>query len=233
MNDLIAGIIEAFELIITLNPEVIEITTLSIQVSVIATLIGVLIGVPIGSYIHFNDFKGKQTVITFIQTFYSFPTVLVGLLVFMIISRSGPLGQFHLMFTPQAIIIGETTLSLPIIMGLTISALNSVPKEVHDLVTSLGATRRQINFKIMKEAKFAILSAITLGFGRAISEVGAAMMLGGNIRGHTRVITTAMSLETQKGNSDFSIALGIILLSVALILNFILYRFQVREWRWF
>lgn len=229
MNDLIAGIIEAFHLIITLDPEVVEITTLSLQVSVIATLVAVLIGVPIANYIHFNDFKGKETAITLIQTFYSFPTVLVGLLVFLIISRSGPLGQFHLMFTPQAIVIGETVLSLPIITGLTISALNAIPKEVHDLVTSLGATARQKNIKIMKEAKFAILSAITLGFGRAISEVGAAMMLGGNIRGHTRVITTAMSLETQKGNSDFSIALGIILLMVALLLNFILYKFQVRE----
>lgn len=229
MNELIEGIIQAFQLIITLNPEVIEITTLSIQVSVMATLIGVLIGVPIANYIHFNNFKGKQTVITLIQTFYSFPTVLVGLLVFLIISRSGPLGQFHLMFTPQAIIIGETVLSLPIITGLTISSLSGVPKEVHDLVTSLGATKRQKNIKIMKEAKFAILSAITLGFGRAISEVGAAMMLGGNIRGSTRVITTAMSLETQKGNSDFSIALGIILLAVSLILNLILYKFQVRE----
>lgn len=229
MNDLIAGILEAFRLIITLDPEVIEITTLSIEVSIIATMIAILIGVPIANYIHFNEFKGKQTAITIIQTLYSFPTVLVGLLVFLIISRSGPLGQFHLMFTPQAIIIGETVLSLPIIAGLTISSLNSIPKEVHDLVTSLGATKRQKNFKIMEEAKFAILSGITLGFGRAISEVGAAMMLGGNIRGHTRLITTAMSLETQKGNSDFSIALGIILLAVALILNFILHRFQVKE----
>lgn len=229
MNELIDGIIEAFQLIITLNPEVVEITTLSIQVSIIATLLGVIIGIPIANYIHFNNFKGKRSIITLIQTFYSFPTVLVGLLVFLVISRSGPLGQFGLMFTPQAIIIGETVLSLPIITGLTISSLNAIPKEVHDLVTSLGATKRQKNIKIMKEAKFAILSAVTLGFGRAISEVGAAMMLGGNIRGHTRVITTAMSLETQKGNSDFSIALGIILLLVSLLLNFILYRFQVKE----
>lgn len=228
-NTLIDGIIQAIQLIITMDPEVIEITTLSIQVSVIATITAVLIGVPIANYIHFNDFKGKQTAITLIQTFYSFPTVLVGLLVFLIISRSGPLGSLHLMFTPQAIIIGETILSLPIIIGLTISSLKGVTQEVHDLVTSLGATKRQKNIKIMKEAKFAILSAITLGFGRAISEVGAAMMLGGNIRGHTRVITTAMSLETQKGNSDFSIALGIILLAVSLILNFILYKFQARE----
>lgn len=229
MNTLLDGITQAFQMIITLNPEVMEITALSIQVSVIATLVSVVIGIPIANYIHFNDFKGKQTLITIIQTFYSFPTVLVGLLIFLIISRSGPLGQLGLMFTPTAIVIGETVLSLPIITGLTISSLNAIPKEIHDLVTSLGATKRQKNLKIMKEAKFAILSAITLGFGRAISEVGAAMMLGGNIRGHTRVITTAMSLETQRGNSDFSIALGIILLIVALALNFILHKFQVKE----
>ena len=229
MNEIIDGFIQAIQLIITLNPEVYSITFLTLKVSIASTIIAVLIAIPLANLIHFNEFKGKKPLVNIIQTLYSIPTVLVGLLVFLLISRSGPLGSLGLLFTPEGIILGQSILILPIITGLTIASLKGVGLELQDLSLSLGASKFQMMKTIMKEAKYAIFSGIILGFGRAISEVGVAMMIGGNIRGFTRVITTTMSLETQKGNIEFSIALGIILLTIALIINLLLNYFQERD----
>lgn len=226
MNEILNGLFQAIYLIISLDPEVIGITLRTLEISLSSTLFGALIAVPLGALIHFRKFKGKRSVINLVQTLYSIPTVLIGLLVFLLLSNEGPLGSLNLLFTPGGMIIGQTLLILPIIIGFTITALNSVKGEIKDLALSLGASEFQTIYTIMQEAKYALYAAIILGFGRAISEVGVALMIGGNIRGFTRVITTTMSLETSKGNIELSIALGIILLLIALSVNLMLNHFQ-------
>lgn len=217
MNDIAEGISQAIYLIVTLNPEVMQIAALSLYISLSATILAALISIPVGGFIHFHEFYGKRALIVVIQTLYSVPTVVVGLVVYLIISRSGPLGFFGLLFTPEGMILGQTVLIIPIMMGLVISALSGVDKSISDTLVALGATGFQKIVEIVKEARYAILSAVVLGFGRAIAEVGVAMMIGGNIRDQTRVLTTAITLETGMGKFGFSIALGIILLAVALI----------------
>ena len=215
-------------LIVTLDPEVLDITARSLIISLIATLIGSLIAIPIGGFIHFREFGGKRGLVTIIQALYALPTVLAGLLVYLLLSRSGPFGYFGLLFTPTAIIIGQIVLIIPLMIGMTLIALSGVSRTKQDTVISLGATETQTVITIVKEARFAILGGVILGFGRAISEVGAAMMLGGNIRYYTRVLTTSIALETSMGNLSFSIALGIILLAIALVVTGILFLVQER-----
>jgi tungstate transport system permease protein len=222
LDDIAQGIIQAVNLIITLNPDVMQIAALSLYISLSATCIAALISIPVGGYIHFHEFYGKRALIILIQTLYSVPTVVVGLVLYLLISRSGPLGFFGLLFTPEGMILGQTVLIIPIMMGLIISALSGIDKSISDTLVALGATGFQKVVEILKEARYAILSAVVLGFGRAIAEVGVAMMIGGNIRGSTRVLTTAITLETGMGEFGFSIALGIILLILALIVVVIL-----------
>ena len=222
------GFLKAIQLIVTLNPEVLQITGLTLAISFSSTIIATLICLPLGSLINFNNFHGKRTLINLIQTFYSVPTVAVGLLVFLLFSRAGPLGFLELLFTPTIMVIGQVILISPIILGLTISALSGVDKLAYETAVAMGASRVQAATTVIGEARFAIYSTVILGFGRAISEVGLALMVGGNIRGYTRVITTAISLETSKGDIVLSIALGIILISLALIINFVLNRLQQR-----
>jgi tungstate transport system permease protein len=217
VDDIIQGVLQATDLIVTLNPGVMQIALLSLYISLSATVIAALISIPAGGFIHFHEFSGKRALIVLIQTLYSVPTVVVGLLLYLLISRSGPLGFLGLLFTPEGMILGQTVLIIPIMMGLVISALSGVDKSISDTLVALGATGFQKTLEIVKEARFAILSAVVLGFGRAIAEVGVAMMIGGNIRGFTRVLTTAITLETGMGEFGFSIALGIILLIIALI----------------
>jgi len=226
LNEILQGILKALELIITLNPEVIDITSRTLMISLSSTLLASLIAVPAGALIHFKQFKGKRAIINIIQTLYSIPTVLVGLFVFLLISKSGPLGSLNLLFTPWGMILAQAILISPLITGFTITALKGVGDEIVDLARSLGATEYQTLSTLVSEARYGILGAIILGFGRAISEVGVAIMIGGNIRGYTRVITSAMSLETSKGNLELSIALGIILLAISLIINTLLNYFQ-------
>ncbi|HSO25231.1 MAG TPA: ABC transporter permease [Methanobacteriaceae archaeon] len=226
MNEIFNGILQAINLILTLNPEVVEITTRTLFISLSATFIGALIAIPIGGLINFKKFKGKRSLVNLIQTLYSLPTVLVGLFVFLLLSQSGIFGDLNLLFTPTGMIIGQIILIMPILIGFTITALKGVGNDITDLSISLGASEFQTIYTIMREAKYAIMAAVILGFGRAISEVGVAIMIGGNIRGFTRVITTTISLETSKGNLELSIALGIILLGIALIINLILNQIQ-------
>lgn len=222
MDDITQGVIQAADLIVTLNPDVMEIALLSLYISLSATIIAALISIPLGGLIHFSEFRGKRALIVVIQTLYSVPTVVVGLLLYLLISRSGPLGFLGLLFTPEGMILGQSLLIMPIMMGLVISALGGVDKSISDTLVALGATGFQKIIEIVKEARYAILSAVVLGFGRAIAEVGVAMMIGGNIRGFTRVLTTAITLETGMGEFGLSIALGIILLIIALIVVVIL-----------
>jgi tungstate transport system permease protein len=228
MEALWQGFVKAIELIITLDPEVVEIAGRSLRISITSALIASLICLPLASVIHFNSFRGKRVLLNLIQTLYFIPTVAVGLFVFVFLSRAGPLGGLGQLFTPTAIIVGQVILITPIILGLTISALSGVDRTMIDTARSLGASGPQIAVLIIKEARFAVMAAVIMGFGRAISEVGISLMVGGNIRGFTRVITTAISLETSKGDIELSIALGIILILLALIANILLNRVQQR-----
>ena len=221
MQELWQALVQAVQLIVSLDPEVIEISLRSLYVSAAAILIAALICIPAGGLIHFHEFRCKKVLINVIQTFYSIPTVVVGLFVFLFISRAGPLGGLELLFTPAAIIIGQVILILPVLTGMTISALSGVDKSIKDTALSMGASGTQAIRTIISEARFAVVGALILGFGRAISEVGAALMLGGNIRGYTRVLTTAISLETQRGDLVLSLALGIILISIAMVVSVI------------
>jgi len=218
MDAIITGITQAFNLIITFNPEVLHIAALSVYISLAATILAACISIPLGGLIHFREFRGKRTLKMIIQTLYSVPTVVVGLLIYLLLSRSGPLGFLGLLFTPEGMILGQMVLIIPITTGLVISALSGVDRNISDTLVSLGATEFQSIVQIVKEARLAILSAVILAFGRAISEVGVAMMIGGNIADQTRVLTTAIALQTGMGDFGFSIALGIILLAIALVI---------------
>ena len=218
------GFNRAFSLILSLDREVFEITFLSLSVSTVATLLASVVGVPLGFTVGAGQFRGRRMVITLFNTLLSLPTVVVGLFVFSLVSRQGPFGFLGLLFTPAAMVIGQFTLAIPIITALTISAVQSVDRRVRATALTLGANRIQTVITILTEARFALMAAIIAGFGRVIGEVGAAIMLGGNIRNYTRTITTAIALETSKGEFGFAIALGIILMVVAFSVN-ILFRF--------
>lgn len=226
MDELFQGFAKAFELIITLDSEVLEITARTLAIALSSCLISTLFCLPLGSLIHFKKFHGKRVLINVVQTFYSIPTVFVGLLMFLFFSRIGPLGIFSLMYTPTIMVIGQVILISPIVLGLVIASLSGVDKGIFETASSLGASRTQATFQVIKEARYSILSAVTMGFGRAISEVGLALMVGGNIKNYTRVLTTTISLETSKGDWPFSFALGIILITLALIVNIIFNRLQ-------
>ncbi len=205
-----------------------EIAGRSLWIAATSCSIASVICLPLGSLIHFKSFPGKRLLISITQTLYSLPTVAVGLFVFVLLSRAGPLGVLGLMFTPAAMVIGQAILITPIMLGLTISALSGVDKGVPETAMSLGADRFQTAWLVIREARYAILTALIMGFGRAISELGLSIMVGGNIRGYTRTITTAISLETSKGDIELSIALGIILIFIALVINLALNRLQQR-----
>ena len=226
MNYIIEGIYQAFVLIVTLNPEVVDITLRTLTITLSATLIASVFCIPLGIYIAFNDFYGRKTLISLIQTLYALPTVVVGLVMYMILSNNGPLGFLDLLFTSTGVMLGQVVLILPIITGLTISALSNLDSTIRDTIVSLGATTGQFFSSMILEARFAIMSGVIMGFSRAISEVGAAIMIGGNIKGHTRILTTAITLETNIGNFSLSVALGIILLLIALTVTMIVSRFQ-------
>ena len=228
MTELWQGLTKAIELIVSFDPEVMEIAGRSLRISVTSALLASLICLPLASLIHFRRFPGKRFLISLIQTFYSIPTVVIGLFVLVLISRAGPLGGLGLLFTPTAIIIAQMILITPILLGLTISALSGVDKAILDTARSLGASDFQTAFLVLREARFAVMAAVIMGFGRAISEVGISLMVGMNIKGFTRTITTAISLESSKGELELAIALGIILLFIALIINVIMNRIQQR-----
>jgi len=228
LTELWQGLVKALELIISLDQEVIEVAGRSLRISATSATIAALICLPLGSLIHFHRFPGKRLLINVVQTLFSIPTVAIGLFVFVLFSRAGPLGGLDLMFTPTVMILGQVILVTPVILGLTISALSGVDKAIADTAISLGASGFQTAVITLREARFAVLAALIMGFGRAISEVGLALMVGGNIKGFTRTITTAISLETSKGDLELSIALGIILISIALVINIVLNRIQQR-----
>ena len=228
MTEIWDGFIRAIGLIVSFDLEVMEIAGRSLMISVTSTVLASLICIPLASLIHFNRFPGKRIVINIIQTLFSLPTVVVGLFVFVLFSQAGPLGGLNIIFTPTIMVIGQAILITPILLGLIISALGGVDRVIVDTAISLGASGSQVALAVIREARYAVVAAVIVGFGRAISEVGQAIMVGGNIKGFTRVLTTAISLETSKGELELSIALGIILISIALIVNVALNRIQQR-----
>ncbi|MHB8058281.1 MAG: ABC transporter permease [Desulfuromonadaceae bacterium] len=225
-------ILESFRtslsLILSHDREVFSAVSTSVSITVWSIVFASLIGIPLGLIIAISDFPFKRWVITMLNTLMAMPTVVVGLVVYGIISRQGPLGELGLLFTPTAMVIGQTVLALPIIANYTLSAVKGSDDRILATALTLGASPLQSVFQLIREIRFGIMAAVIAGFGRVISEVGVAMMLGGNIRGYSRTITTAIALETSKGEFAFGLALGIILMAVALIVNLILNIMQQR-----
>lgn len=224
--DLWDGFVKALHLIVSFDPEVMEIAGRSLAISTASCTIAILICLPLGSLIHFRRFPGKRLLVSVIQTLFSLPTVAVGLIVFVLLSRAGPLGGLGFYLTPAAMVIGQVILITPVMLGLIISALSNIDKAIPETATSLGASRLQAVVVTIREARYAIMTAVIMGFGRAIAEVGLSMMVGGNIAGYTRTITTAMLWETQRGDIEMAMALGMILVFIALVVNVALNRLQ-------
>ncbi len=226
MGYILTGVKEAFHIIFSLNREFLEILWVSGKVSVISTSLATFVGVPFAIFVIRKDFPGRHLLITILNTFMALPTVVIGLTVYSFLSRKGPLGDWGLLFSQTAIIIGQIILIFPIITSLTISALKGLDPRIERTTQALGANTVQ-RFRIfLHEARFGVIAAIIAGFGRVFAEVGISMMLGGNIKSYTRTITTAIALETSKGDFAMGIALGFVLLIVAFGINIIFYRFQ-------
>jgi len=212
----------ALDLIIQFDPEIYQIAWTSIKISLIATLIASVFGLLLGIVVAITQFPGKHLIQQILNTLMAMPTVMIGLIFYGLLSRQGPLGGFGLLYTETAVIIGETCLILPLIMNMTLIAVQSTDQRLVSTLTMLGAKPYQQIIPIISELRFTLLAAVITGFGRAIGEVGAAMMLGGNIQGLTRTMTTAIALETSKGDFELGLALGLLLLIIAFSINFLL-----------
>lgn len=228
--DLIAeGLRKAFELIVSMDREVLGITWLSLKVSGIATLISVGMGISLGMIIALTSFPGKKIVISAINTGMGLPPVVVGLFVTVFLWRNGPFGFLDLLYTPSAMIIAQVIIATPIVMGLSVAALQNLPPKLRLQILSLGATRWQMVWIMIREARLPFMAAVMAGFGGVISEIGASIMVGGNIRGYSRVLTTATVMETGRGNFDVAFALSIILLLLVFSVNYLFTMIQQRE----
>jgi tungstate transport system permease protein len=213
---------QAFWLLISADSEVIRITLLSLGVSSVAVAISILTGIPIGALLALTEFPGRRLLISLVNTGMGLPPVVVGLFVTMLLWRSGPMGFLALLFTPTAIVIAQVIIALPIVTGLTIAALQQLNPKLRLQLLALGASRLQLLWLLLREARLPLLAAIMAGFGGVISEVGAVMMVGGNIKGQTRVLTTAIVLESRMGHFDLAIALAVLLLFLSFMVNWVL-----------
>ena len=202
-----------------IDSEVFQVTVLSLQVSTLATLLSLLLGLPFGTWLALSNFRGRSLVLSIINTGMALPPVVVGLVVAMTLWRSGPLGDLHLIYTPVAIIIAQTIIAAPVVTGLTTAALEALDPRLQQQLLGLGASRGQMVWYLWREARLPLLAALMAGFGSVISEVGASMMVGGNIRGQTRVLTTAIVLETSKGEFGTALALSTLLLVLTYLIN--------------
>jgi tungstate transport system permease protein len=229
MELILDGIKKAFWLLVTFDPEVMSITWLSLKVSGIATLVSLILGISIGSVIALTRFPGRRVAVSLVNTGMGLPPVVVGLFVSIMLWRNGPLGFLEILYTPSAMIVAQTVIATPIVMGITLAAMQQLPKKLRLQILALGATRLQMVWILIKEARLPLLAAVMAGFGGVISEVGASIMVGGNIKGYSRVLTTATVMETSRGNFDVAIALGIILLLLAYVINAVLTHIQQRE----
>ncbi|MCK5315708.1 MAG: ABC transporter permease [Anaerolineales bacterium] len=215
-------------------PELIEIAALSLKVSGIALLLSTLIGIPVGVFLGLGRFTGQRLSMVLVYTGMGFPPVVIGLFVYLLLSRHGPLGGVNwafipTLFTPAAMVVAQTIISFPLVAGFTMAAVMSVDPQVRQQVRALGATDRQAALAVLSEARVGVVVAVIAGFGAIISEVGAVMLVGGNIENQTRVLTTAIVLETRKGNFDLALALGAILLAMTFLANLAMLRLQGRS----
>lgn len=229
MDLILEGIVTAFKLLWALDPEVLGITWLSLKVSGIATIISVGIGISTGMIVALTRFPGKKFVVSVVNTGMGLPPVVVGLFVTVFLWRNGPFGFLDILYTPTAIIIAQAVIATPIVMGISIAALQNLPAKLRLQILSLGATRLQMVGLLVREARLPLMAAVMAGFGGVISEVGASIMVGGNIKGYSRVLTTATVMETGKGEFDVAFALSIILLLLVFLVNYIFTVIQQRE----
>jgi tungstate transport system permease protein len=228
LDYLLESIRAAIELIFTFDQDIQKIVWTSLYTSFCAISLSAILAVPIGVALGLMQFRGRRIVVTLLNTLMALPTVVVGLVLFGVFSRQGPMGSFGLLFTPVAMIVGQMVLATPIISNYVLAAVEGSDSRIINTALTLGATPLQANIQLIKEIRFGVMAAIIAGFGRVIGEVGVAMMLGGNIRNSTRTMTTAIALETSKGEFAFGLALGIVLLSVALFVNMFLNLLQQR-----
>lgn len=231
MDLLFEGIRKAVYLIVTGDPEVMAIMWLSLKVSGTATLISLVIGIGGGTALALSRFAGRNFVVGLVNTGMGLPPVVVGIFVTIFIWRNGPLGFLGILYTPKAMILAQAIIATPIVTGITLAAIQALPKNLHLQILALGATRIQTVLLLVREARLSLLAAVMAGFGGVISEVGASIMVGGNIKGYSRVLTTAAVMETSRGNFDVAIALGIILMLLAYAINLVLTRVQQSERR--
>jgi tungstate transport system permease protein len=226
MDSIIEGFRRAFLLIVHLDPELLKIIFLSIEVSAAALLIATTLGLPVGAVIGLRKFPGRGLIISLLNSFMGLPPVVVGLFVYLILSRSGPLGFMGLLYSPSAMIIAQTILAFPIVAALSHSSIIKVDPIMKQASLTLGATPVQVSMTVMNEARYGIMAAVIAALGRVMAEVGAILIVGGNIAGYTRVMTTTIALETDKGEFELAIALGIILLVISFLINTALYLIQ-------
>jgi len=219
MEFIIAGFLKAIQLLTAGDRETYSAIVASLTVSSYSISASLIIGIPIGFLLGYYDFKGKRQIRTVVDTLLALPTVLIGLLVYALLSRQGPLGNFELLFTLPGVAIGLTILALPIVIALTATAVESRDRYLSITLISLGASRRQLFISSLWEVRYGILAAAVTAYGRVLTEVGIAMMVGGNIKWHTRTITTAIALETNKGQFAMGIALGLVLIVIAFLVN--------------
>jgi tungstate transport system permease protein len=225
----VAGLLDGLRLLATGDREVWAVTLLSLRVSATATLLCLLLGIPLGMALALSRFPGRALIISLINTGMAMPPVVAGLLVSIMLWRSGPLGALSLLYTPTAMVIAQVVIAGPIVTGLTVAAIQGLNPRLRVQILALGASRPQLLWLLAREARLPLLAAVMAGFGGVISEVGASMMVGGNIRGETRVLTTATVLEAGRGEFALAIALSLLLLGLLLALNAILTAIQARE----
>src|SRR4030042_2338187 len=226
MHSILEGFIKAFSLIVQLDRELLSIILLSLEVSVTALVIASSLGIPAGSILGLKKFRGRGFIISLSNSFMGLPPVVVGLFVYLLLSRRGPIGFMALLYTPSAMIIAQLILAFPIVAALSHSAIVKIEPLIKQASLTLGATPFQVTTTVMKEARYGIMAGIIASLGRVMAEVGAILIVGGNIAGYTRVMTTTIALETDKGNLELALSLGVILLMISLIINMGLYLIQ-------
>jgi tungstate transport system permease protein len=226
---IIQGIVEAFKLLIHGDPEVLQVTLLTLAVSLSATAVSLVVGIIAGTVIGLTHFFGRRFLVSLINTGMGAPPVVVGLIVSIFLWRTGPFGIFHLMYTPYAIVIAQCIISLPIITGFTMASIQQIDPKLRLQILALGASRLQLLWLLVRDTRLPLLAAVMAGFGSIISEVGAAMMVGGNIQGQTRVLTTDIVLQVSKGEFGTAVALGIVLMLLVYVVNLVLTAAQQRS----
>ncbi len=219
MGYLYDSLLAAIKLIVGFDKDVLITVWTSLYTSTVAILLASLLGIPVGLWLGISKFRGRRALVTLLNTLMALPTVVVGLLLFGVLSRQGPLGGWGLLFTPAAMILGQMVLATPIVANYVHAAVIGADRRILPTLRSLGATSWQASLQLLRDIRFGVMAAVIAGFGRVIAEVGIAMMLGGNIRGTTRTMTTAIALETSKGEFAFGLSLGLVLMAVALLVN--------------